>query len=151
MLWADGTISAPHFYVSGYLEENKDLYIDTMRNVSKYGDWENWCIFFLKAIEQQAIRNLLISENIHELYEDMKNIFADVLSSKWSVTALDFVFTNPVFRNNKFTSTAGIPAASAARYTRILLDKEIIVTVEGSSGNRSALYSFEPLLQLVRV
>ncbi len=151
MLWADGTISAPHFYVSGYLEENKDLYIDTMRNVSKYGDWENWCIFFLKAIEQQAIRNLLISENIHELYEDMKNIFADVLSSKWSVTALDFVFTNPVFRNNKFTSTAGIPAASAARFTRILLDKEIIVTVEGSSGNRSALYSFEPLLQLVRV
>ncbi|MCK5663402.1 MAG: Fic family protein, partial [Thiotrichaceae bacterium] len=47
MLWSSGTISAPHFYISGYLEENKDLYIDTMRNVSKNGDWESWCVFFL--------------------------------------------------------------------------------------------------------
>ena len=151
MLWSYGTISAPHFYISGYLEENKNLYINTMRNVSKNGDWESWCDFFLKAIEQQAKRNLLVAENIQELYEEMKNIFTDILSSKWSVNALDFVFTNPVFRNNKFTSNAGIPTASAARFTRILLDNEIITTTEEASGNRPALYSFEPLLELIRV
>ncbi len=151
MLWSSGIISAPHFYVSGYLEDNKDLYLDTMRNVSKNGDWEEWCSFFLEAIEQQAIRNLSVAENIRDLYEDMKNIFADVLSSKWSVNALDFVFTNPVFRNNRFTSNSGIPAASAARFTRSLLENEIIVTVEESSGRRPALYLFEPLMKLVRV
>ncbi len=151
MLWSSGTISAPHFYVSGYLEENKNLYIDTMRNVSEHGDWESWCGFFLEALEQQAIKNLLIAENIQNLYEEMKTIFADVLSSKWSVNALDFVFTNPVFRNNRFTSNSGIPAASAARFTRALLDQGIIITVEEASGRRPALYSFEPLLKLVRV
>jgi len=151
MLWANGSISAPHFYVSGYFEENKDAYIAAMRNVSKNGDWEGWCSFFLEAIEQQAIRNLCVAENIRRLYEEMKNVFADVLSSKWSVNALDFIFTNPVFRNNKFTSNSGIPAASASRFTRILLEQEIIVTVEKASGRRPALYSFEPLLDLVRV
>lgn len=30
MLWASGTISEPHFYISAYLEENKELYIDTI-------------------------------------------------------------------------------------------------------------------------
>lgn len=40
MLWDSGTISAPHFYISGYLEDNKDRYIDTMRNVSENSDWE---------------------------------------------------------------------------------------------------------------
>lgn len=151
MLWHSGTISAPHFYVSGYLEENKDLYIDTMRRVSEEGDWELWCSFFLEAIEQQAIRNLAIAENIRNLYEEMKTIFSDVLSSKWSVNALDFVFTNPVFRNNRFTSNSGIPAPSAARFARALLDNNIINVLEEASGRRPALYSFEPLLKLVRV
>lgn len=151
MLWKSGTISAPHFYVSGYFEENKDEYIDTMRRVSETGDWEEWCSFFLTAIEQQAIRNLKVAENIRDLYEEMKQIFSAVLSSKWSVTALDFVFTNPVFRNNKFTSHGGISPATAARFTRALLDEEIIKTVEDASGRRPALYSFEPLMNLVRV
>ena len=151
MLWQSGTISAPHFYVSGYFEENKDEYIDTMRRVSDTGNWDEWCSFFLEAIEQQAIRNLTIAENISSLYEEMKQKFADLLSSKWSVTALDFVFTNPVFRNNKFTSNSGIPSATAARFTRTMLDHGIIKTVEEASGRRPALYSFEPLLNLVRV
>jgi Fic family protein len=151
MLWSSGTISAPHFYISGYFEENKDLYIDTMRRVSEHGDWESWCIFFLEAIEKQAIKNLEISENIHILYEEMKNVFSDILSSKWSVNALDFVFTNPVFRNNKFTSSAGIPAPTAARFARALLDEGILVLKEPASGRRPALYSFEPLMEIVRV
>ena len=151
MLWASGTISAPHFYISGYLEDNKDLYMDTMRNVSKHGDWESWCIFFLEAVEQQAIRNLTIAENIRTLYEGMKIVFSDVLSSKWSVNTLDFVFTNPVFRNNNFTTKSGIPTASAARFTRVLLEKNLIATLEEASGRRPALYSFEPLMKLVRV
>lgn len=151
MLWSLGTISAPHFYISAYLEDNRDLYIDSMRKVSEDGDWEGWCSFFLKAVEQQAIRNLTVAENIRNLYEQMKNIFAEVLSSKWSVNALDFVFTNPVFRNNRFTTNSGIPAASAARFTRMLLEKNLIRTLEEASGRRPALYSFEPLMQLVRV
>tara|TARA_B110000503_G_scaffold16209_1_gene23053 strand:+ start:3610 stop:4725 length:1116 start_codon:yes stop_codon:yes gene_type:complete len=151
LLWSSGTISEPHFYVSGYMEEHKNEYIDTMRNVSKNNNWEAWCIFFLNAIEKQAIRNLEIAESIKNLYEDMKPVFSDALSSKWSVNALDYIFTNPIFRNNRFTSKSGIPGPTAARFTRILLDKELLRTLEESSGRRPALYAFEPLLKLVRV
>jgi Fic family protein len=151
LLWSTGVISAPHFYISGYLEEHKDLYIDTMRKVSETGDWESWCMFFLNAVEKQAIRNLEIAENIQQLYTEMKGIFSEILASKWSVSALDYIFTNPVFRNNKFTSNSGIPAPSAARFTRILLDRGLIITKQEASGRRPALYSFEPLMKLVRV
>ncbi len=151
LLWSTGTISEPHFYVSGYMEEHKDEYIDTMREVSKNNNWEAWCIFFLNAIEKQAIRNLEIAEKIKKLYEEMKPIFSDTLSSKWSVNALDYIFTNPIFRNNRFTTKSGIPSPTAARFTRILLDKELLRTLEESSGRRPALYAFEPLLKLVRV
>lgn len=151
LLWSSGAISEPHFYISGYMEENKDEYIDTMREVSKNNNWESWCIFFFNAIEKQAIKNLEIAEKIRSLYEEMKPIFADSLSSKWSVNALDYIFTYPIFRNNRFTSKSGIPGPTAARFTRILLEKELLKTLEESSGRRPALYSFEPLLKLVRV
>lgn len=151
LLWSSGAIAEPHFYISGYMEENKDEYIDTMREVSKNNNWESWCIFFLNAIEKQAIKNLEIAERIKNLYEEMKPIFSDSLSSKWSVNALDYIFTYPIFRNNRFTSKSGIPAPTASRFTRVLLDRKLIRTVEESSGRRPALYSFEPLLELVRV
>jgi Fic family protein len=150
-LWSSETISAPHFYISGYLEENKDEYIDTMRNVSRNNDWERWCVFFLNAVEGQAKKNLQIAENIKNLYEEMKQIFSDVLSSKWSFIALDYIFANPIFRNNRFTTKSGIPAPTAARFTRLLLEKGLIRTMEEPAGRRPALYAFEPLLKLVRV
>lgn len=151
LLWSKGVISQPHFYISGYLEENKNLYIDMMRNVSDTGDWNQWCAFFLKAVEQQAIKNLEIAEKIKNLYEEMKQIFTEKSSSKWAINALDYIFTNPIFRNNNFTTKSGIAPATAQRFSRILLEENLITTLEEASGRRSALYSFEPLMQLVRV
>ena len=151
MLWTSNTISEPHFYVSEYFENNKDIYIDTMRNVSEHGDWEMWCRFFLKAVEKQAIRNLAIAEDIQSLYEEMKTTFSELLSSKYSMNALDFVFTKPIFRNNRFASESGIPTPTASRFTRTLSDHGILITKEEASGRRPALYSFEPLMELVRV
>ena len=110
LLWSSKVISSPHFYISGYLEENKDLYVDTMRSVSESNDWTAWCMFFLEAVEKQAIRNLSVTDNIGRLYETMKHTFSESLASKFSVNALDFVFTNPVFRNSRFTQKGGIPA-----------------------------------------
>lgn len=151
LLWHSKVISAPYFYISGFLEEHKDAYIDKMRLVSEKDDWTSWCLFFLEAVEKQAIRNLEIAQSISELYEKMKAEFTDTLSSKWSLNALDFVFTNPIFRNSKFTQGGAIPTATAHKFTRVLQEKGFLKVRIEASGRRSALYSFEPLMELVRV
>lgn len=151
MLWNAQVISAPHFYISGYFEEQKDQYIDCMRKVSQENDWTSWCAFFLEALEKQAIANLQIAENIRTLYEEMKEVFRHLLASKWCMNALDFIFTNPMFRNSRFTSASGIPSSTAAKFSKILLENNLLIPVIEASGRRSALYRFEPLMQLVRV
>ncbi len=150
-LWSAGSISAPHFYISGYMEEHKDEYIARMRSVSSDGQWEDWCNFFFRAVEAQSIQNIRVAEGIRSLYDDMKTIFSETLSSKYSLNALDFIFTHPIFRNNRFTSASGIPAPTAARFTRMLLERGIVRTIREASGRRPALYAFEQLLNLVRV
>lgn len=151
MLWKLGQISQPNFYISGYLEKRKNDYIDCMRAVSAKGDWTSWCIFFLEIVRGQADMNLTKSEEIRELYEKMKETFRVNLSSQWSINALDFLFANPVFRNNAFTNRSGIPKQTANRFTRVLLESELLTTVRPPAGRRPGLYAFEPLLRIVRM
>lgn len=151
MLWASNQISAPHFYISGYLEDHKDTYIDMMREVSKTGNWDDWCYFFITAVEKQAIKNLEISEQIQNLYEEMKIMLTDILSSKWTVNVLDFIFTNPVFRNKNFIAKSGIPTGTVHKIINSLVENDILILKDKASGQRSALYSFESLMKLVRV
>lgn len=151
MLWNSKVISAPHFYISGYLEEQKSEYTSLMREVSETGNWTDWCEFFLNAIEVQANKNLNIANSISELYEEMKAVFSELLASKYSINALDFIFANPVFRNGKFSSQSGIPNATARRFTPILANAGLLDTIDYASGSRSAMYRFEPMMDLVRV
>lgn len=151
MMWSSGLISEPHFYISGFLEDNKDEYIGKMREVSSSGNWEQWCVFFLNAVEKQAENNLAIAEKIRMLYESMKIVFSETLTSRYSVQALDYIFTNPVFRGNRFSLGSGIPKPTAARFIRALIEKKLIEILEESSGRKPALYSFEPLMNVVRV
>jgi len=151
ILWQSGIISAPHFYISRYFEDHKDEYIDLMRDVSSQEAWGQWCDFFLTAVAEQAVNNLQVAESIRTLYEEMKVDFTSKLSSKWAVPALDYLFTYPIFRNNDFTRKSGIPIATAARFTHILLNNGMLQTVRQASGRRPATYRFEPLMRRVRV
>ena len=150
MLWSEGAISQPYFYMSGYLEQRRDDYIDIMRNVSASNDWTGWILFFLQAIENQANLNLEKAEKIRNLYEAMKDEFRSRLASQWSLAALDFVFKRPIFRNSLFTSSSGIPLQTAHRFSKVLAECGLLKTLVPASGRRPALYSFEPLLEIVR-
>jgi Fic family protein len=151
MLWQGGAISAPHFYISRYFEEHKKAYIASLRAVSAEDAWNDWCRFFLTAVQQQAIHNLELAQSVRDCYEEMKHRFAELLASKYSVVALDYVFTNPIFRNSRFTRTSGIPEQTAARFSRLLLAEGLLETVVEASGRKSAVYRFEPLMRRVRM
>lgn len=151
MLWQGGIIAAPHFYISRYFEDHKDEYLERLREVSASGDWLGWCRFFLRATQRQAIANLETARAIVEFYDDMKPRFAELLASRYAVTALDYLFTNPVFNNSRFTQRAGIPKQTAARFTRVLQQAGLLQVVREAAGRRPAIYRFEPLMERVRV
>jgi len=151
LLWHLKVISKPHFYISRYFEEHKADYIQMMRNVSSDHSWDDWIQFFLSAVTTQARQNLVIAESIQSLYEDMKIRFSDLLASRYSTQALDYIFTNPVFRNSRFTNNSGIPKQTAARFSRVLLEHQLLETRAEAAGRQSAVHAFEPLLKLVRI
>ena len=151
MLWQGGAIAAPHFYISQYFEDHKDEYLERLRQVSASGDWMGWCLFFMAAVQQQAVRNLASAQAISDFYVAIKPRFAELLASKYAVAALDYLMANPVFSNSRFTRCAGIAPQTAARFTRVLLQEGLLQVVREAAGQRSAVYRFELLMQQVRV
>lgn len=150
-LWQKGRIHAPHFYVSGAIERRREEYIDKLRAVSSEDNWTDWVIFFLEVIETQSYANIDITNQISQLYEEMKEQFRHILASQWSTVALDYIFARPIFRNSAFTSSSGIPSQTAHRLTRILVENGLLTTMTAAAGRRSALLAFRPLLDVVRV
>lgn len=149
LLWKTGVISAPHFFVSDYFERNKDEYISRLRAISAEGDWTGWCVFFLTALEAQAHYNLDTLRQIRTHYEDMRERFRDILRSRWSNDALDYMFANPIFRNNRFKTRAGIPDQTANNFTKKLVDAGILKTLIPPAGRAPGLYAFPTLLKIV--
>ena len=151
-LWSSGVISSPNFYISRFMEANREEYIERMRAVSEDGDWTGWALFFLRAIHEQAEYNLETIQRIRDLYENMKQIFCDETGSKHAIAMLDAVFTLPVFRNQQISTISGISPATVNRFTKILCESDLnlLKVVREGAGSRSAIYSFEPLVEIVR-
>jgi Fic family protein len=151
MLWHYKIISNPYFYISDYMENNKDIYIDTMRNVSKNNDWDSWCIFFCQAINIQAKKNLEITKNILSLYEDLKLKFPKILQSTKSIAVLDYIFKNPIFRNSKLRDHLDVSPPTSLRFVNKLVENKLLNIIEQPSGQTSGLYRFEALMRIVRI
>lgn len=150
MLWDKGLITAPYFYVSGCIEQSKDDYISRLRAISADDDWTSWCEFFFNVIEMQAEESAQTAAGIRELYEQMKEVFRETTGSQWSINALDYVFSKPVFRLSAFAAQSGIPRQTAYRIASTLAENELLSMIEAAAGRRSAIYAFEPLLSLAR-
>lgn len=150
-LWKLGVLSGPNFFVSGYFERNKAEYVERMRQVSAAGDWTGWVVFFLTALAAQARDNIITADRIQSLYGAMRESFREILNSRYHDQALDYVFANPVFRNDRFVAQAGIPASSARALSRRLAEAGLLRTLEPASGQRAALYAFDPLLRVIDI
>src|SRR5262249_15889350 len=56
-LFSRDVLHEPMFYMSAYLETHKDEYCDRLLAVSQEDLWTDWCVFFLRAIIEQATEN----------------------------------------------------------------------------------------------
>jgi Fic family protein len=149
MLWKQELLSAPHFVVSDYFERNKDEYVERLRMVSGKGEWSEWCVFFCSAIASQAEANIATIGQVKALYEQMRERFRDLLRSRWSTDALDYIFANPIFRNNRFKRNAGIPPQVANSFTNKLVEAGLLRVLIPPAGRSPGMYAFTSLLEIV--
>ncbi len=141
-------IRQPMFYISAYLESNRDEYYERLLAVSRDNDWSGWCAFFLQVVRIQAEENLVKAQAILDLYNQMKTRFAELTRSQYAIHALDWVFERPIFRSSDFVRTTKIPKPTAQRILKLLKTEGILREIRPGRGRRAAILIYSELLNI---
>jgi Fic family protein len=145
-LFQKRTLASPIFYLSEFLEANRDRYYQRLRTIGSKGGWTAWVEFFLEAIESQALANADRVKGILGLYNAMKVRVTELTHSQYSLAILDALFDRPIFQTADFIARSQIPKPTAVTVLRKLREAGILVPLRESSGRQPAVLAFSELV-----
>ena len=145
-LFYKGVISTPMFYVSEFLENNRNDYYKNLSLVSKEKNWNNWIKFFLNAITIQSNNNIRKINKILSLYNQLKEDITNIPTPKNSIKVLDFLFSTPIFSAKLFIEKTNIEKRNVYRIIDFLVEEEIIYH---DDKERNKTYYFDKLLKII--
>ena len=147
-LFNNKLVQQPVFYMSAYLENNRDEYYERLLAISRDGNWSGWCAFFLKALQAQAEDNLSKTKAILDLYDRMKLSVAEWTHSQYAIHALEWIFERPIFKSTDFVRSSGIPEATAKRIIVVLKENEVLREMREGRGRTAAIFAYSELLNI---
>jgi Fic family protein len=131
-------LSRPMFYISSYLEANRDQYIDKLRDLGQPKSWDRWIEFFLRAVIEQAKANAATAHAIIKLYERLKIKSIELTHSQYAVPLLDRLFDQPVFQSSHLTQNKQMPSTpTVMQMLRRLRKAGILRTVRKYSPSQN--------------
>jgi Fic family protein len=148
-LWQKKMIQSPVFYISEYLEENREQYYESLRLISEKGDWERWVSFFLQAVAKQAERNALKANQVLSLYNKLKNQVSSISNTPHGIQLLDTMFANPIIESTRFISMSGLNRQTGRRVINRLKEEAIFSTLQPASGRRPEILVFKDLMEIL--
>lgn len=148
MLFCDGIMSHPCFYLSEFFEHRNDEYQDRLLAVSRDDDWTGWCVFFLKAMDHQAKENNDKARMIYRLYEEIRERLTEATGSASSGKVVNELFRSAIFKSTDLSKDNGVSQKTARRLLHALEDMGTIRVLEASSGRKPAFYVFPRLIEI---
>ena len=147
-MWQMGLIRQPAFFISPYLEANRESYYEGLLSVSRDDDWTGWCRFFLHAVRIQAEDNLARAQAILDLHGEMKSRVPDVTRTLYAVEVLDWMFERPIFSSVQLAGETALSPPTARRILQRLCDAEILREAIPARGRRPGIFVFPSLMRV---
>lgn len=122
-----GLLDVPILFLSRYILDHKDDYYTGLMGVSQKGNWKNWLLFMLRAIENTS--NLTFHK-INEIVSVKDSILEYVKKDKRKFrnpeSLIEFLFTQPYIKVKHFVES-GIYSENTARdYLNKLCDMQVM-------------------------
>ena len=122
-----GLLDVPILFLSRYILDHKDAYYSGLMGVSQRGNWKNWLLFMLRAIEYTSnITFFKINEIVSVKDSILEFVKKDDRKFRNPEELIEFLFTQP-FTKVKQLVNAGIYAENTARdYLNKLCDMQVM-------------------------
>jgi len=122
-----GLLDVPILFLSRYILDNKEDYYEGLMGVSQRGNWKNWLLFMLRAIE---VTSNITFHKINEILEVKDAILAHVKSDKRNFKnpekLVELLFTQPFTKVKHLVSTGVFAENTARDYLNKLCDIHVL-------------------------
>ena len=144
ILRRDGLLRQPVLHLSGYLDSNRDRYIDLMYRVSSEDALDEWLGFITEALEVQARSTASTVEALVRYRERLRSMVGSVNAAR----SVDLLFKNPYITNADVVEGIGVSRPTAEKVIAELEEAGIIREVTGKMRNR--VYRADGVLEILR-
>jgi len=110
-----GLLDIPVLYLSRYLVRNKSEYYRLLQHVRDTGEWEDWLLYMLEAVEQTAKDGIDTVQHIHQAMLDYKHRIRQNFSF-YSQDLINHLFNHPYTKIDFLMKTLNVSRPSAAKY-----------------------------------
>jgi Fic family protein len=148
-LYEKKLLSRPTFYLSQYLDQHRAEYIARLRALNGPQSWNDWTVFFLKALAAQAEANADKARRILALYARLKARTITLTRSQYAVPLLDRLFAQPIFASNDLFRDPAMPTKPVVtQLLQRLRDAGILKQLRESRGRRAQVLALTELVNL---
>jgi len=143
-------LSTPVLYISCYLKSNRIEYYDRMTEIRKSGNYEQWVLFFLRAIAETAEDAIETIDKLSALHINsikmLENEAPRVRTNLQSL--LSYLEKNPIIEIKKTSDALGFSYNTTAKYVEIFLKKGILA--QTAKAGKARIYSYIDYLDILR-
>lgn len=118
-------IDIPILYLSRYIIRNKAKYYALLQDVRDKGNWEEWILFMLSAVEETAYDTIRLVNVIKKEMQEMKNILRDNYKF-YSQELLNHLFKQPYTKIEFLQNELGVTRITAASYLNQLAEDKVL-------------------------
>ncbi len=140
-------IDIPILYLSSYIIENKPDYYRLLNQANRFGEWEEWILFMLKAVEVTSVQTIkkinairqLLDSTIEKVQLDAPKIYKKEL--------VELLFEQPYSKIEFVVNQLKVERKAASRY---LQELEKIGVLESQKVGREVLYINKQLIEILK-
>lgn len=143
-----GVLREPLLYLSGYLESNRQEYVDRLQAVREEGAYEQWILFFLQAVAAQAHAAVDTADALLRLSATFRERLRGIRARGQAVEAAEALIANPYVSAPRLAESLGITRQGGQYVVATLERAGILQLVPGD--RRPALYVAREILEALQ-
>ena len=140
-------IDIPILYLSSYIIENKPDYYRLLNQTNKTGEWEEWILFMLKAIESTSLQTIKKISSIRQLLEKTILLVQEELPKIYKKELVELLFEQPYSKIEFVVNYLHVERKAASRYLKEL---EKIGILKAQKVGRETLYINVKLIEILK-
>ncbi|RCW60335.1 Fic family protein [Halanaerobium sp. ST460_2HS_T2] len=140
-------LDSPILYLSKYILENKNRYYTLFKEVRENKSWDQWIIYFLKALAETARTSLNILKEINLLIEETALEMQQKVPKIYSRELLELLFIEFYTKISYIQEGLGVTRKTASNYLSTLENKGFL---SSEKLGREKIYKNIRLFELIK-